>query len=1051
MNFISMRSTYIKLLSLIIAFFGGANSVFATHVACADLNVRYVGNGPNDLRYYVKLTLYKACEVGSTVLTPFDGNVTVTPYNCANASGLNLSLPQRSIDTLDQLCAQFSAINSCRVPNSPWPAFERRIYADTITLNQQCADWRFSFSLCCRNGGIVNLANPLGNSIYIEAKLNNLVRYNNSTPEFTQNPLPYICVNNPALYLNSPIDVDNDSILVVNTDPLTVGPAVIGYSPGFSLANPISSSTPFAVDANNGLATFTPSALGKYVLAFRCYDIDKLTGDTLGYVTRDVQILVLQCSAPPPQIDSFVVSANQCAFVPNPPFGGYIITCPGANMSFDVKSKSLSNSNAVFLSATNNVTIPGSTFSVPVQGQATTTGTFSWNPTVSDIGDHYFYAIAIDSTCTATQPIVLTTYYLFTVRVITDVSAGPDGKICGLNGVPWQLAASPAFIPYTWTDISGGPAIGLDNPYVYNPKAYVQYPPTNQTYVVNAPTLPQNAGCKVRDTVTVAIDTSNNVKVAQRDILLCRPGYVQLDATPIGGKPTARLECGLSNFPICAVPDTATISSFYNAGIAIPSDTVSPFAGDRRTARTQFLLTKNDLYAYGLNMGTINSIAFNVITPTATQFQNFSISLKCTDRPELSQATGGFEPGTVPVYTATSPVVLTPGWNTFNFTKFYDWDSTKGLIVEVCYSNIANGIAPTMSNVVTNSFQTITSFSTVGSGNICQNPTIASTTRQHFQRPIIRFTFCPAPETDFKFNWAQGTFLSDSTTKSPLAYIAESIKYAVFTQGRNGCIVSDTVSITIPEHNYQIAPLDTSICFGQSFGLRTVNENANVEWFNADYSSPASTLSCVNCTNPIATPTESGKYIAVFSDPTNCKDTLSMNVEVRPLPAVNILNADTTIKYGQTVQLLVAGAYLYTWSPVSTLSNPNIVNPIASPTEPVTYTVIGLADNGCRSLDTVRINIDYRDNLFVPSAFSPNGDDNNDIFYVSNITFQKLQEFRIFNRWGQELFRTNNPKVGWDGTWKGVAQDMGTYQYIIRVAYPDGFVETYKGDVTLVR
>jgi hypothetical protein len=69
------------------------------------------------------------------------------------------------------------------------------------------------------------------------------------------------------------------------------------------------------------------------------------------------------------------------------------------------------------------------------------------------------------------------------------------------------------------------------------------------------------------------------------------------------------------------------------------------------------------------------------------------------------------------------------------------------------------------------------------------------------------------------------------------------------------------------------------------------------------------------------------------------------------------------------------------------------------------------------------------------------------------MTFQRFVEFRVFNKWGQEVYNGGggNPNKGWDGTWKGVAQDMGTYQYLIRVGYPDGLVETYKGDVTLIR
>ena len=94
--------------------------------------------------------------------------------------------------------------------------------------------------------------------------------------------------------------------------------------------------------------------------------------------------------------------------------------------------------------------------------------------------------------------------------------------------------------------------------------------------------------------------------------------------------------------------------------------------------------------------------------------------------------------------------------------------------------------------------------------------------------------------------------------------------------------------------------------------------------------------------------------------------------------------------------------------------------------------------------------VDKRDNLLVPTAFSPNGDGKNDVFKVSNLTFQRIMEFRVFNRWGQEIFNSNT-NAGWDGTWQGEPQDIGNYTYLIRVNSPDGSVETYKGDVTLVR
>lgn len=89
--------------------------------------------------------------------------------------------------------------------------------------------------------------------------------------------------------------------------------------------------------------------------------------------------------------------------------------------------------------------------------------------------------------------------------------------------------------------------------------------------------------------------------------------------------------------------------------------------------------------------------------------------------------------------------------------------------------------------------------------------------------------------------------------------------------------------------------------------------------------------------------------------------------------------------------------------------------------------------------------------LMIPNAFSPNGDGNNDIFRILNITNQTLIEFKIFNRWGTFVFETTDPKKGWDGKYKGEEQPIGVYGYIIRIVYPEGVENTYKGTVTLIR
>jgi gliding motility-associated-like protein len=111
----------------------------------------------------------------------------------------------------------------------------------------------------------------------------------------------------------------------------------------------------------------------------------------------------------------------------------------------------------------------------------------------------------------------------------------------------------------------------------------------------------------------------------------------------------------------------------------------------------------------------------------------------------------------------------------------------------------------------------------------------------------------------------------------------------------------------------------------------------------------------------------------------------------------------------------------------------------------------GYDQYNCSSTDTVKVSVNYHTNLLLPSGFTPNGDGVNDEFRVVNANVQRLLEFRVFNRWGQEVFSTTDIRRGWDGTWGGEAQPVGVYQYLIRVGYADQTIETYKGDVTLIR
>ncbi len=193
------------------------------------------------------------------------------------------------------------------------------------------------------------------------------------------------------------------------------------------------------------------------------------------------------------------------------------------------------------------------------------------------------------------------------------------------------------------------------------------------------------------------------------------------------------------------------------------------------------------------------------------------------------------------------------------------------------------------------------------------------------------------------------------------------------------------------------------------------------------------------------------KYVLAVQTPLGCTGTDSITIRSKPSAELINVTADTIVKYGTSLQLNANGGDYYVWTPTAFLDFPNTSDPTATPLDSITYQVIGVNQFGCKDTAYVHVDVDFNMVEIIPNAFTPNGDGRNDVFGVWNIRFQSLQEFRVFNRYGQEVFSTTNPQEGWNGTYQGIPQDIGVYHYLIRVALPGGKVKLYKGDVTLIR
>lgn len=247
---------------------------------------------------------------------------------------------------------------------------------------------------------------------------------------------------------------------------------------------------------------------------------------------------------------------------------------------------------------------------------------------------------------------------------------------------------------------------------------------------------------------------------------------------------------------------------------------------------------------------------------------------------------------------------------------------------------------------------------------------------------------------------------------------------------------------------------DTALCIKDPLIIKTDVQPSSFPYYSFNWS-PSVNLNNPNIQNPIFSlaPGSVGSftYILTVNTPLGCTGKDTFTITGRPGVTLTNVTKDFIAMYGQTVQLNAEGAPMYVWTPDKYLDFPNTPDPIATALDTVTFQVIGMNIWGCADTAYVKMNIDYTMFETLPSAFSPNNDGKNDVFKLGHMKYQRLLEFRIFNRWGQEVFSTNDYNLGWDGTYKGVPQDIGVYQYLIRVATPEGIQRTYKGNITLIR
>ncbi len=404
---------------------------------------------------------------------------------------------------------------------------------------------------------------------------------------------------------------------------------------------------------------------------------------------------------------------------------------------------------------------------------------------------------------------------------------------------------------------------------------------------------------------------------------------------------------------------------------------------------------------------------------------------------------------------ATSTITVTQSGITFSLDTSSSPANCSGTAGSATVT-VTGGVSPAYSWNNTQTTQTATNLApaiytvTVTDGGCSATSTVAVT------QSTISFTLsgtsqpvnCLGPgSATVTANGATGPLYTWSTSQTtPTATGLTAGIYTVTVTDVHGC----AASLTIPVGDSSVisvnAGADTSICRGNQVQLNG-SGTGSFSW------SPGNTLNDSTIATPIALPLTTTNYIlTVKSGPCSGKDTVTVSVIKAPTPAVT---SDTIIVAGQTLQLNASGGISYLWTPSYGLNDSLIADPTAGPSKTTTYVVLITDGNGCSSVDSVTVTVLDKsfcgpESIFVPNAFSPNGDGENDLLYVRSLCIYYL-DFRIYDRWGEQVFHTGNPEEGWDGTFRGQPMEMAVFMYTLQATTFTGVKISKKGNISLLR
>lgn len=304
----------------------------------------------------------------------------------------------------------------------------------------------------------------------------------------------------------------------------------------------------------------------------------------------------------------------------------------------------------------------------------------------------------------------------------------------------------------------------------------------------------------------------------------------------------------------------------------------------------------------------------------------------------------------------------------------------------------------------------------------------------------------------YGFSWSNG-----STTATVSDFAAGT--HTVTVTDANDCITIDSITLDEPSAISYTFSTEGVVCYGDDTGILMIENvsgggGAGVYSYSIDGENYSSSPSFVRLF--------AGTYEFYIKDDQNCIATQSFTID-GPDELIVDAGEDVQLEYGDSTifepTINMAGTYTYEWttfSPPGTLDCTDCANPTVNTLYNATYTLQITNSDGCTASDDIRIYVNKVQRVYIPNAFTPNGDSKNDVFMVHGGKGALSANIKIYDRSGTLIYQMNNAELnnaefGWDGTHNGTENEAGVYVYYVEVNFNTGERLPYNGQFTLIR